>query len=163
MIAALLKWTGLSQWMMELIALGAVAGAVWLWHHETFESGVKTEVAKVEAVNAKVTAALTTKANTAEHSHDDELTALRAFRDSHPVDQPVRLCGDPTPGVQAPATQPVSSGTVATASGVQPVPSRDSGVRAQPGPDIAGLLEALAARADQVTAQARELQTRDTP
>jgi hypothetical protein len=161
MIAALLGWTKLPQWAIELIALALAAGGVWLWHYETYQSGVKAEVAKVEATQAKVTAALTAKANTAEHSHDQELNDLRTYRAADPV-QPVRLCL-PTPGLQATPAKLDSGTAVASAGVVQPVPSGDTGVRAGAGPDISGLLETLAARADQITAQARELQSRDTP
>lgn len=161
MIAALLGWTKLPQWALELLALAAVASSVWLWHHETYESGVKAEVALVEAANAKTTAALTAKATAAEHSHDQELTDLRAYRATSPV-QPVRLCLS-TARLQATPAQPVSGTTAPAAGVVQPVPARDTGVRAGAGPDIGGLLEALAARADQVAAQARELQSRNTP
>lgn len=161
MIAALLGWTKLPQWAIEAIALALVAGSIWLWHHETYESGVRAEVAKIEIFNAKVTAALTTKAAVAEHSHDDELTALRAYRGTHP-ELSVRLC-QPTPGVQASPTRPVSGADPSAPGIVQQVSAGDNRVRTEPGADIGGLLEALAARADQITAQARELQSRDTP
>lgn len=158
MIALLLGWTKLPQWALELVALGLVAGGVWLWHHEAFESGVKAEVAKVEAQQAKTTAQLEARATTAEHAHDTELNTLRDYRSTHP-EQPVRLCVS-TPSVQAPAVVAVGRSAIAAPGVIQPVPAGDSGVREQPGPDIGGLLEALAARADEVTAQARELQSR---
>lgn len=161
MIATLLGWIGLPQWALELIALGLVGGAVWLWHHETFESGVAAEVAKIQTQAAKDTATLTAKATSAEHSHDTELATLIAYRDSHP-EQPVRLCLSPdAASVQAAAVKSVSGGSVASASAIQSVPAGNSGSGAgTPGPDISGLLESLAARADQITAQARELQER---
>lgn len=160
MIATLLGWIGLPQWALELVALGLVGGSVWLWHHETYESGVAAEVAKVQVQTAKDTAALTAKANTAEHAHDQELSTLAAYRDAHP-EQPVRLCLSPNAArVQAAPAQSFGSGPIAPTSGIQPVPEGDSGVRTGAGPDISGLLEALAARADEVTAQARELQGR---
>lgn len=161
MIAAILGWTKLPQWALELIALALAAGGVWLWHYETYQSGVRAEVAKVEAIQAKVTASLTAKANTAEHSHDSELNDLRTYRDQHPTAD-VRLCV-PTPSVQAPQTVTQRGSAAPSTGSLQPVPAGDSGVRAEPGPNISGLLEALAARADQVTAQARELQSRNSP
>ena len=159
MIAALLGWTKLPQWAIELIALALVGGAILLWHHETFEAGVKQEVARVELQNAKTTATLTAKANTAETLHADENKDLDAFRSAHPI-EPVRLCV-PTPSLQTPAIIKVSSSAVATGADVQPVPAGDSGVRQEPGRDISELLDLLAGRADKVTAQARELQGRD--
>lgn len=160
MIATLLGWTGLPQWALEFIALGLVGGSVWLWHHETYESGVAAEVAKVQVQAAKDKATLTAKANTAEHSHDTELATLVAYRDSHP-EQPVRLCLSSAARVQTPPSQPVRGAGVAPADAVQSVSAGDSsGGTGTAGPDISGLLEALAARADEVTAQARELQER---
>jgi hypothetical protein len=160
-IAALLGWTKLPQWALELLALAAVAGGVWLWHYETYQSGVKAEVAKVEAQQAKTTAIMTAKATAAEHSHDQELNDLRDYRAAHP-ELSVRLCV-PTARLQATPAVAVSVSTAAAPGVVQPVPAGDTGVRAGQGPGIFGLLDALAARADQVTAQARELQSRDTP
>lgn len=161
MIAALFGWTKMPQWALELAALGLVGGAVWFWHHETYESGIKAEVAKVQAQAVQDTAKLTAKANAAEHTHDQELAILNAYRDAHP-EQPVRLCLSTSARVQTAAAQPIGGSAVAGAGPVQPVSAGDSGGgTGGAGPDISGLLEALAARADQVSAQARELQGRD--
>jgi len=158
MIAMLLGWTKLPQWAIELIALALVGGAIWFWHHETFEAGVRQEVNRIELQNAKTTATLQAKATTAETLHADESKDLGEFRAAHPV-EPVRLCLA-APSLQTPSAVKISVSTPAIGGSIQPVPAGDSEVRADPGPDISGLLEALAARADQVTAQARELQGR---
>jgi hypothetical protein len=165
MPASLIAWvlgkTGLPQWVLELIALAAVAGAVYAYHVHTFNSGVAAEVARVNLQNAKVTAQLEGKAATAGALHADEDKDLGEFRTAHPV-EPVRLCVA-APSLQTPASVQISVATPAIGSDVQSVPAGNSGVRAEAGPDISGLLEALAARADQIAAQARELQTRDLP
>ena len=162
MIAALLKWTGLSQWMMELIALGAVAGGVWLYLHHVYETGVKAEVAVVAKQAAAQHAKDLAAANAAEHSHDDELNSLRAFQLAHP-DTPataVRLCvNSSVQGASASQVGPKSDGASAATAGVQSVPAGDSGSgTGQAGPDILPMLSALAARADQVSAQLRAVQ-----
>lgn len=161
LIAWVLGKTGLPQWALELIALAAVAGAVYAYHVHTFNRGVATEVARVNLQNAKVTAQLEGKAATAGALHVDEDKDLGDFRVAHPV-EPVRLCVA-APSLQTPAAVNISVTAPAIGSDVQPVPSGNSAVREHEHPDIGRLLEALAARADQVTAQARELQTRDLP
>jgi hypothetical protein len=161
LIAWMLGKTGLPQWALELIALAAVAGGVYAYHIHTFNRGVATEVARVNLQNAKVTAQLEGKAATAGALHVDEDKDLGDFRVAHPV-EPVRLCVA-APSLQTPAAVSISVTTPAVGGAVQPVPAGDSGAQVVAGPDIGRLLEALAARADQVTAQARELQTRDLP
>lgn len=162
MIATLLGWTKLPQWALELLALALAGGAVFFWHHETFDAGVHQEVARVELQNAKTTARLEGKATTAETLHVDEDKDLDAFRAARPV-EPVRMC-IPTPRLQTPAAIEIGVTIPAIGTAVQPVPAGDSSAGSgRAGPDIGGLLEALAARADRVTAQARELQTRDQP
>lgn len=160
-IAWVLGKTGLPQWALELIALAAVAAGVYAYHVHTFNRGVATEVARVELQNAKTTAQLEGKAATAGALHADESKDLGDFRVAHPVDV-VRLCLA-APSLQTPGAVQISVTTPALGSDVQPVPTGNPGAEVIPGPDIGGLLESLAARADQVTAQARELQTRDTP
>lgn len=162
LIAALLKWTGLSQAAMELIAIGivvtGVGGVAAYEHHKIYTEGVTAALAKQKASNDADTKVLQAKADAAEHAHDSELSELQHYRDTHAVTS-VSLCLDPINDLQASAAVSVSGGTVTTAPGLQSVPAGDSGVRKVAGPDIGGMLEALAGRADQVTAQARELQS----
>lgn len=159
MLAMLLGWTKLPQWAIELIALSAVAGAILLWHHETYEAGVKAAVAAVQVQDQKDRAALQSKADAAEVQSEQANAALQHYRDTTPV-APVRLCLTAShPSVQTASAQPERSGAAPSSGNIQPVPPRDnrSGTGTA-GPDISGLLEALAARADQVNIQARELQ-----
>lgn len=164
--ASVIAWalgkTGLPQWALELIVIAAAAGAVYAYHIHTFNRGVATEIARVELQNAKTTARLEGKAATAGAIHADETKDQSDFRVAHPV-EPVRLCLA-APSLQTPGALKISVTTPALGEPVQPVPSGDSGAGAgRAGPDISGLLETLAARSDQIVAQARELQTRDTP
>lgn len=162
MIAAILGWTKLPQWALELIALALVGGAVWYSYHYVYENGVADEVARVKAQAAKDTIALQEKANTAEHSHDNEILALQQYRTSHP-EQPVRLCIS-HPVRPASPTQPRAESPAAGAAVVQPVPGGDSGVRADgDSPDISGMLSALAASSDTTLATARECEARIKP
>lgn len=161
MIAALLGWTKLPQWALEALALALVAGSIWLWHHETYESGVRAEVARVEADNAKETSALMVRATMAENAYDQELADSLAYRSTHP-EQSVRLC-EPAASVQTSPARPISGADPSAPGIVQQVSPRDPGLWSRSGPDISGLLEHLAARADQIVAQARELQSRDMP
>lgn len=165
LIAVLLKWTGLSQGAMELIAIGVVISGVGGFaayeHHKIFTEGVTAAVAKQKKQDDADKAILTTRAKKAEDQHAKDDTELAAFRSANPV-EPVQLrILTPGPGMQTAAAQCVSGGSVATPSVVLEVPAGDSGGGpGHAGPDIGGLLEALAARADQVNNQARELQGR---
>jgi hypothetical protein len=164
-IAILLKWTGLSQGAMELTAIGIVVSAVGGFaayeHHKIYTEGVKTEVAKVQKQDARDAAILTQRAKKAEDQHVQDDKDLAAYRASTPV-EPVRLrILTPANHVSAAGAQCVGSSAAPATGSVLEVPAGDSGSgTGQAGQDIGGLLEALAARADQVTNQARELQSR---
>lgn len=167
-IALVLKWTGLSQGAMELVAIGLVASSVAGFaayeHHKIYTEGVTAEHAKTVAQDTKDTAKLTARATTAETQYAQDESDLAVYRASTPV-EPVQLriltAGS---GVQAAAAQPGSCSAPSAPGGVLEVSSGNSGSGpGAAGPDIGGLLEALAARADQVTDQARDLQTRATP
>jgi len=159
-IAKLLGFTGLPQWGLELIAIGLVSGAIGGGLHHIYSNGKKAELAIVTAAAAKDHQAQVAKATTAEHTHDTELAELQHFRDTHP-EQPVRLC-------LSPAVRPAAGSSVAgvasgrpSAGSVQPVPAGNSGGGAGGvGPDIGGMLEALAGAADRVSAERRELKAR---
>jgi hypothetical protein len=156
-IAKLLGWIGVPQWALELAVIALVAaGAAYEYHH-ILDKGRQQELAVVAAQAAADTAKLQRKADAAEHTHDQELTDLRSFRDAHPV-EPVRLCG-PAP-VRAPgAVVAGNSGSGAAPAAVQSVPAGDTGVRQwTAGRDIGPMLEALAARADSVSSQLRVYQ-----
>lgn len=117
---------------------------------------------KAKAQSDAETLALQQRADAAEKAHVQEDASTATYRDAHPVVD-VRLCLQATSGAglpQAPASTTGLSGTSPTASHVQPVPAPDSGVRSGSGPDIGGLLDFLAGRADSVSAQLRGYQAR---
>lgn len=154
-IAKLLGWIGLPQWALELIAVGLIAGGILFSYIHVYEKGkVAEHAAELDKVN-KANAVLAARVTTAEHSHDQELSDLQSYRDAHP-EQPVRLCLKPA-AVRTPAAVAGSSG--AAPGVVQQVPAGDNlDGPGSAGPDISGLLEALAARADQVSAELRTRQ-----
>ncbi len=145
-IAKLLGWTGLPQWALEMAIIGLLLGGIWYWGFHTERTIVKERVVQQQIqVEHRVIET--------DHSHDQELADLRAYRATHPV-QPVRLCIDHVP----PRSTEGQPG--APAADVQPVPSGDPGVRPPPaGPDIEPMLELLTDRADEVSAGLRRRQT----
>src|SRR5580658_4237889 len=163
-IATVLKWTGLSQGAMELIALGVVAsgvaGVAAYEHHKIYTEGVaaqqkadtKASAKVIAAANAQ-TAKLQDEATTAERNYEKTQAAIAAL----PAAGPVRLCINPdnssrdVPKITS--TVPGNAGAGSSASSLQPVPQGDTGSRTgTTGPDIGPLLGALAASADQVSA-----------
>lgn len=141
-----------------------IAGGLW-YHHKVLAEGIAEQQAadnKASAALAVTTAAQTAelkaKATMAEQAYDKEIAALS----NRPGTQPVRLCidthnsGGVVPKAGGKVAGNVTAGTAAP--GVQPVPSGDSSVA---GPDIGGMLSALAAGADQVSATLREYQSRE--
>src|SRR5262245_41810576 len=116
------------RWVYEVLGAAALVAAIWF-------SGVFHERAVIQTRVVKQEVQVEKRIVETDHSHDQELTDLRAFRDSHPV-QPVRLCVADV--VHAPAIEGQPS---AAPGSVQPVPPGDSGIRSEPGPDISGLLE----------------------
>ena len=171
MITALLGWTKFPQWLLELIAIAAVAGGIWYWQHARFEQGIATQQAadaaqrqQLEADTIKKTAELQTKATLAEQAYDKERNDNAAYIGGHPI-QPVRLCiaADNSRPI-VPAAGASHSGNESPRSGaaaIQPLPSGDSGGGSRAAaPDIGNLLELLAARADDVSASLREFQNR---
>lgn len=138
-----------------LAFLAALAAGIGFWHHRTYEAGRQSAFAEVALATAKIEAERKGRAAAAETARDQELTALRAYRDAHP-ERPVRLC---LGSARVPATPADQRQPGAPAGDVLPLPAGDhrSGPRGE-GPDIGGLLELLAARGDQVSADLRKRQ-----
>lgn len=172
MIAAILGWTKLPQWAMELIVIAAVAGGIWYWQHHLVDEGINRQQAADNAALEPLiqqakdeTAQLKVKADMAEQTHAKEMAALQRYHDDNP-EQPVRLCldahgGDNGSVPPAGGKNGGNQGAGASPSGVQPVHDGDnqSGARGA-GPDIEPLLTALGAAADKVSAELRENQSR---
>ena len=141
-------------------------------HHKLLAEGIAEQKAAdtaaavvLEKQTAAQTAELQAKATMAEQAYDKSQSDLAEYRSTHPV-QPVRLCLNAHAGggvlPQAGAAQPGAKAAGAAPLGVQPVPAPDRSVRSDgtAGPDLASLLDALAARADEVSAQLQEYQAR---
>lgn len=176
-IFSLLGWTGMPQWALELIAVGAIAagavGAFWIYHHHVYVEGIHAQQVADQRASAKVVAqaraqtkAALATAQTAHDAYVQEIAHEAVAAARHPLPA-VRLClksdlgrpslseaGPPQPGNAHPST---------TAGAVPALPPGDHRVRAGRGPDIAGLLELLAARGDKVSAELREYQARLKP
>jgi hypothetical protein len=167
---ALLGLIPLKDWIYTGIIAAILIGGAY-WHHATLEDGIHDQQvadARVSAALEKKTAAetadLQARATMAEQAYDHEKTANTQYRDANPI-QPVRLCLDThnSGGVVPKAGTPVAGNapTSAAAKPVQPMPAGDhSGGAGAAGPDLAGMLDLLAARADQVSSQLREYQSR---
>jgi hypothetical protein len=154
---------------MIYAALIAVLIACGFWyHHKVLAEGIAEQQAAdnkasaaLAATTAAQTAELKAKATMAEQAYDKEIAALS----NRPGTQPVRLCLDPhNSGGVVPKAGGKVAGNVGASSGavgVQPVSSGNSvGGEGAAGPDISGMLSALAAGADQVSATLREYQGR---
>ena len=131
------------------VLLFSVANIAWYRGHEI--DRLKSEIVVMQQAEKDYAAKREQEIKDATHVHDQELTDLRAYRESHPV-VPVRLCKRPAP-VPSPATAGTAS-SPATGT-VQPLPAGDNGTS---GPDIGPLLDALAASADSVSADLRAQQ-----
>ncbi len=124
--------------------------------HET--AALKASSAKLQAETDKKTADLQARANMAEQAYDKEHNLI--------VNQPrdsVRLCVAANSGRVVPkagAAKPGNESAGPAAGSVQSVPAGDSGSGQRQGPDIGGMLDALAAAADDVSATLREFQSR---
>ena len=121
--------------------------------HET--AALKVSSAKLQAETDKKTADLQARANMAEQAYEKE--HLLTVNQPVPV---VRVCHNANSGSvvsNAGPTKPGNEGSSTAPGSVQPMPSGDSSVA---GPDIGGMLSALAASADQISATLREFQSR---
>lgn len=169
MIATLLGWTKLPQWALELIVIAIVAGGVWYWQHERFEAGISAQVladakardALIAATN-KQTADLQAKATMAEQAYDKEHQSNIEYQRDNPI-EPVRLCiATQSGGSHLPkgSSANVGNAKTGTAAGdVLAVPQGNNRSRSgASGPDISGMLNLLAAKADDVSGVLREFQ-----
>jgi hypothetical protein len=130
--------------------------------HHLIAEGQQHELAALQASSAKLqketdkqTADLKARATMAEQAYDKEQLLIA----NQPIDS-VRLCVNPHSRIIVSPSGPQVAGNVSAGSSpgnVQQVPAGDSSI---PGPDIGGMLDALAKSADQVSATLREFQSR---
>lgn len=149
-IAMALKWTGLSQGVMELITIGvllsSVGGFAVYEHHKIFEEGIHAQQATDAKQAAIQVAAITAQKVAAEKADAQHQKDLAQFIADHPL-QPIRLCLNK---IVLPAAK--SAAPSAAAGSVQQVPAGDSSSgEGTAGPDISAMLDALGAAADRVT------------
>ena len=144
-IARLLGWTGLPQWLLELLVIALVVLGIYY-------SGVFHEKAVIRTQTITKQVEVEKRVIETDHSHDQELSDLRAYRAAHP-EQPVRLCVTKRLPERSPEGRPGAGLPV-----VQPVSGSDPGIRSDAGPDISELLGFLALRADEVAAGLRRRQ-----
>jgi hypothetical protein len=166
-MGALLALIPLKDWLYGGAIVALIAFGVHERNHLIAEgqqheiAALKTSSEQLQKQTAAQTATLQAKATMAEQAYEKEVLA----NSNQPPVQPVRLCvaaarsggvmpdagakvaGNVVPGAVAGSVQPVSAGNPGSGSGIA-------------GPDISQLLQALAARADQVSAALREFQSR---
>lgn len=166
-MGALLALIPLKDWLYGGAIVALIAFGVHERNHLIAEgqqheiAALKTSSEQLQKQTAAQTATLQAKATMAEQAYEKEVLA----NSNQPPVQPVRLCiatarsggvvpaggtqvaGNVVPGAAAGSVQPVSAGNSGSGTGVA-------------GPDISQLLQALAARADQVSAALREFQSR---
>lgn len=138
---------GCPRWVYEALAIVAIAVGL-------YATGAYKERVRIEQRVEKQQVIVEHKVVETDHSHDQELAALRAYRAAHPISD-VGLCfTDSGP------TRPVEGHAGSSPGAVQPVPPGDSGVQqVRAGRPIVGMLEALAGRADEVSAALRRRQS----
>lgn len=144
-----------NQYVRRWIFLAVAFAAVAFWGHHKFNLGYAKARAEWELAQKIEKVRHNQELKDAQHANEQELQSLRAYRDANPIGA-VRLCVSPRP--VRPAGE-AADGAGAPATGIQPVPESDSGVRPdRGGPDIGAMLANLALAADAVSAELREEQ-----
>lgn len=168
LIEALLKWTGLPTWGMEILAIllvaGGAVGSYALWKHHQVDQGIEIQIRKDnQAIEGLKTAAaakaeqLLHRAQAAEAAYDKEHLANITLT---AITGPLLVCDNPhgrSPGL---STAALSDPGDAGSSPAPPV-----GVSVSPGDpavplDRRRLLTAFAALFDDQSAVIREYQSR---
>lgn len=154
------------QLLAKGIAVAAIiAGMLWYRHSLIAEGEQHIKDADAKAVaaqiihNTEIETRAKTLAEQAGHAHDQELTDLRAYRDSHPLG-PMFVSNGASHRCPVPAATTAHPRDVETITSAQSVLSVSAGNTESSAIDISGMLEALAGRADQLSAQLREWQGR---
>lgn len=156
----LLDFIHARKWLVELIVLGLIAGAVWWLCSHLIDVGVQQERARweVKVMQAEQERARQQgRAETAEKAGNDERKALDDYIAGHPLHG--SLCPPAGRLPTAASAEPGHAGSSAAAGDVLPLPAGDH--RGDEGePDQLHLLDLLAIRGDQVSATLREFQAR---
>lgn len=159
----LLDFIHARKWLVELLVLAAIAGAVWWGCARLIDVGVQKEralwVAKLD--QAKLAAARAEgRAQAADKAAEGERDALKDYVASNPLHGSLASLCRPKGGLPgATAANPGHADPGATGSNVLPLPSGSfDGHSGEP--DQLNLLDLLAQRADLLSAQVREFQSR---
>lgn len=167
MITGAVEFITSRKWLMELILLALIAGAVWWLCEHLISVGVQRQkdadakaYAQLLIDKAKEEGRLQARADQAEATYAKEHQDLVDYRASQPLHG--GLCHDPRRSSvpEAPVTH---SGDEAARTGtatVQPVLAGDPEIGGRADPDVRHLLDVLAGRGDQVSAALREYQRR---
>jgi hypothetical protein len=154
-----------------LLAIAIIAGFALWYRHELLEDGIARQRATdLVAYDAQLkqanllTAAAQAAADLARGNYATEITASDTYRLDHPLGA-VSLCdAPPSPGAGAVSeARGGLAGNAVAGTGAGPVlgvPAGGAQLEPQRSRDIGPLLDILAGRADQVSAQLREFQDR---
>jgi hypothetical protein len=160
---SILGFVGARRWLVELIAIAAVAALGWWFCHHLMDIGAERERAAwmQKAGEANLLAARAQgRADAAEAAGKREHDELKSYMASHPLHGSLASLCKPSrvPAATASVSGNVGAGTAT--DDVQPVSARDP-VGDLDEPDQLGMLSLLAARADLLSGTLREWQARD--
>jgi hypothetical protein len=171
-ITAALEFIHARKWIVELILLAVIAGAIWWFCAHLVDVGVQKERAAWQAAAAKAhheaelkLAHETERANIAEKARAIELEQLNDYVRDHPLHGSLdSLCRRSWDGTMpaTPAANAGHAGAGAASGNVQPLPSGNNRGN-EDEPDQLGMLSALEVVADGVSAGLREYQARAIP
>jgi hypothetical protein len=171
-IGACLEFLHSRKWLVELVLVLAIGGAIAWWHHSTLEKGIAAGVAKQKALDDRASAKLHeqveqfTAQNIAlaaaahakyEDDHAQTMVAASAPVATRELCKPAEAHGRSVGVSEASRAQPGDDATAAVTAVVREVPTSDHGQS----DNRRRLLGALAALADEQTAVIREYQARE--
>jgi hypothetical protein len=162
-VTAVLEFIHARKWLVELLLLAAIVGAVWWFCHHLIDVGVQRERAawmlKVDEANLKAAEAKG-RADAAEAAGKKEHDELAKYVADHPLHGSLAsLCRKPSSVPAATTSNPGNARASTGPADVQPLPEGDPGGDVGE-PDQLGMLSALAARADILSGSLREWQAR---
>jgi hypothetical protein len=169
MITGAVEFITSRKWLMELILLALIAGAVWWLCEHLISVGVQRQkdaddkaYAQLLIDKAKEEGRLQARADQAEAIYAKEHQDLVDYRASQPLHG--GLCHDQRrSGVpEAPGAHSGDEAARTGAATVQPVLAGDPETGGRADPDVRHLLDVLAGRADEVGFVLREYQARVT-
>jgi hypothetical protein len=165
-ITSALAFVTSRKWLVELLVVALVAGAVWWFCEHLISVGVQRQkdadakaYAQLVIDNAKEEGRLQALADKAEHAHDEELTQLRTYRNSQPLHGGLRI-NCPTSVSSATGSHSGDDEARSAAAAIQSLPSGSVSSSGPGSADVLHLLDILAGRADTVSATLREYQLR---